>query len=127
MAGVVVVEAENGFSSLYCPRCGEVIFDETGEVREAFCSHLIFFSDWIAELYICETPTPTIDASHLERLRAVWEEDEDASIESAASRMAELLPASAFVLHMVEPASGGGHDGSVAFAAFDLAPAVAES
>lgn len=124
MAGVVVVEAENGFSSLHCPRCGDVVFDE--EPREAFCSHLIFFIDWIAELYLSETPTPTIDASLLERLRTAWEEDEDASIESAVSRMAELLPASAFVLQMVEPARGGGHDGSVVFAAFDLAPEVDE-
>src|SRR5262249_9780173 len=60
------------------------------------------------------------------RIRTKWEEDDDAdgSREDYVETLARLLPETAFVVNMVEPARGGGHDGSVCFVAIDFASGV---
>ena len=116
-APVASIEALNGFDSLHCPACGHIIFGED-QTDDGFCPHLVFFVDWVGELSFGHGGEEGASTEEQERLLTAWEGAEDA--DQAVRAMADALPSHAVVLELVEPARGGGHDGSYCAAAFLL-------
>lgn len=123
MANVVEVEVENGDYTFHCPVCGISVIGGEG-YAEPECGHIRFFVDWIGEFW---TPKDSLfDAKAKEtqdRIRKQWKDVAD-SREDSVKALARLLPETAFVVNLVEPARGGGHDGSVVFVGIDFASGV---
>lgn len=93
------VTVDRGARELRCISCGAHILIADEGTPEAFCKHVVFVENWVGDL---------------EHVRADVADALDAAYDSDDHRAAILdaLPDSCFVLEVVEPGRGGGHDGS---------------
>lgn len=122
-AGLVI---PYGVQSLHCPITGRAVITEDGFNTDAeHTPHLRFAVDWVGDVWIADgTDMPEDAALYLKTIRDVFEGgDVDESINDLIAKACNVLPPSALVLELMEPARGGGHGGEsgIFYACFDLA------
>jgi len=114
-ASVVELKIEGGVKKFFCPACGEAWLVEGEGMTDKSCEHLLAVVDWVGEFQA---------GSHLSEEQATRFEGilVEGDHEHPLQELARILPASAAIIELVEPARGGGHsDASVVFI-MDLAP-----
>ncbi len=124
MASFATVEIVDGVSSLRCPITGKaVIVEEQGFDPAALHSpHIRFFVDWIGQIWIADPASlPHDHADYQSALEEVLSNPLDGEdLESMITRCLAVLPSSALVLEISNPARGGGFDGETIYVCWDL-------
>ena len=119
------LEIPNGVKSLHCPITGmPVMTEEDGFDESAEHSpHLRFVVDWIGGIWIADQENlkdgARISVSKITETFSSAGEDE--SINDTIAKVCDILPSSALIMELLEPARGGGHQSSVFYACFDFA------
>lgn len=122
-AGLVI---PYGVRSLHCPITGRaVITEEDGLDTDAEHSpHLRFAVDWLGGVWVADGEgMPEDTALYLKTIAQFFENREESqTINDLIAKACGVLPQSALVLELQEPARGGGHGGEagIFYACFDL-------
>jgi hypothetical protein len=117
--GTATVQVALGLDSLYCPKCGLVIFDERVSWDESLCPHVRFVADWVGDLWVV-TPdsVPPAQRDYVSWLRRPRSHDDAEPLAELAHR----LPASCLVLTVSEPGRAAGRSGATVTIGLDLDP-----
>ena len=124
-ASRVQIEVEEGVPDLYCPACAAAVYTAEDGPAEQTCEHVRFFIDWEGELALAEPESFSgEDAERQQRIIDLVEQTD--SWDEFLTKVVELLPASAMILELSQPAQDGGEDdeedeGATAVVAFDFA------
>lgn len=125
-ASRVQIEVEEGIPDLYCPACASAVYTAQDGPAEQTCEHVRFFIDWEGELALAEPDAfAGEDAARQQRIIDLVEQTD--SWDEFLTKVLELLPASAMILELSQPARGADDDaddedeGATAVVAFDFA------
>lgn len=112
-AQITRLSLDVGIRHFHCGVCGNALIDDQDGLREVLCDHVFAVVDWIGELTIGPATTPEL----AEALEKIFENDDGDVVEA----LAKVLPNTVVFFDFVEPARGGGHDGSSIAIAVDFA------
>ncbi len=101
------IEIENGLLKFHCPNCGSTLLDQEYGLTDDPCRHTLFIIDWIGELAFGESVSGNLKVE-VERIL----QDEDMVSDNKVGELVDVLPSSSVIFELIEPAQGGGHDGS---------------
>ena len=123
-ASRVQIEVEEGVPDLYCPACAAAVYTAEDGPAEQTCEHVRFFIDWEGELALAEPESFSgEDAERQQRIIDLVEQTD--SWDEFLTKVVALMPASAMILELSQPARGEGDDdedeGATAVVAFDFA------
>ena len=124
-ASRVQIEVEEGVPDLYCPACAAAVYTAEDGPAEQTCEHVRFFIDWEGELALAEPEAYAgDDAARQQRIIDLVEQTD--SWDEFLTKVVALMPASAMILELSQPARGEGGDddedeGATAVVAFDFA------
>ena len=122
-ASRVQIEVEEGVPDLYCPACAAAVYTAEDGPAEQTCEHVRFFIDWEGELALAEPDAFSgEDAERQQRIIDLVEQTD--SWDEFLTKVVAMLPASAMILELSQPAQGEGEeeeDGATAVVAFDFA------
>jgi len=122
-ASRVQIEVEEGVPDLYCPACAAAVYTAEDGPAEHTCEHVRFFIDWEGELALAEPDSfAGEDAERQQRIIDLVEQTD--SWDEFLTKVVAMLPASAMILELSQPARGEGEDeddGATAVVAFDFA------
>ena len=126
-ASRVQIEVEEGVPDLYCPACAAPVYTDQDGPAEQTCEHVRFFIDWEGELALAEPEAYAgDDAARQQRIIDLVEQTD--SWDEFLTKVVALLPASAMILELSQPARGEGpaededdDEGATAVVAFDFA------
>ena len=129
-ASFAELEIKGGVRALKCPITGiDTIAPDEGFDPEAEHSpHLRFFVDWIGEVWLANPEDlPDEQARYQEEIRSIFTNaSESDNQNSLIAKCVKVLPKSALVLEILNPPAGGGFDGEVCYACFDLGAAASK-
>ena len=108
----VEVSVDNGPGELRCLTCGAHVLKPEEGLAESLCNHVVFIEDWVGEL---SHTRPDVTAA----LNNAYSSEND-GYNARRGAILDCLPSNSFVLELVEPGRGGGHDGSSLIVGFEI-------